>query len=66
MGGVIVGLGLFVSVASPYQQEAITAFLTAPAWSAELELWFPYWPFEPFLSLFIIAVGTALATKSKA
>ena len=66
MGGVIVGLGLLVSVASPYQQEAITAFLTAPAWSAELELWFPYWPFEPFLSLFIIAVGTALATKSKA
>ena len=63
MGGAIIGLGLIASAVTPYQQEAITAFLTAPAWSAELELWLPYWPLEPWLSLFILGIGTALATK---
>jgi DMSO/TMAO reductase YedYZ heme-binding membrane subunit len=63
LGGVIIGFGLLASAVSPYQQEAITTLLTTPAWSANLELWVPYWPFEPFLSLFIIGIGTALATK---
>jgi len=37
--------------------------LLAPAWSANLELWLPFWPFEPFLPLFIIGLGTLLLTK---
>jgi len=65
MGGAIIGLGLIASAASPYLQEPISAFLTAPAWSAELEMWLPYWPFEPYLSLFIIGLGTMLLTKTK-
>jgi hypothetical protein len=44
----------------------MTAFLTAPQWSATLELWLPYWPFEPYLSLFIIGLGTLLVTKTGA
>ena len=64
-GGALIGLGLFVTAASPYYQEAISDFLTAPAWSANLGLWLPYWPFEPYISLFIIALGTAVATKSR-
>lgn len=64
LGATIIALGLAWSVASLYLQDQVTTFLTAAAWSATLELWLPYWPFEPFLSLFIIAAGTLLATRS--
>jgi hypothetical protein len=63
-GATIIALGLIWSVASLYLQDQVTAFLTAPAWSATLELWLPFWPLEPFLSLFIIGAGTLLATRS--
>jgi hypothetical protein len=46
-------------------QEPVTTFLTAPNWSANLELWLPFWPFEPYLSLFVIGFGTMLVTKTK-
>ncbi len=65
-GGAIISIGLFASVASLYLQEPITEFLTTPKWSADLVLWFPFWPFEPYLSLFIIGFGTLLFTKAKA
>jgi DMSO/TMAO reductase YedYZ heme-binding membrane subunit len=63
LGGAIIAFGIFVSVASLYLQKPITDFLTAPNWSAELVLWFPFWPFEPYLSLFIIGLGTLLFTR---
>jgi DMSO/TMAO reductase YedYZ heme-binding membrane subunit len=66
VGGALVALGLFASAASLYMQEPITAFLTAPKWSADLVLWLPYWPFEPYLSIFAIGLGALLATKSRA
>ena len=66
LGGAIIAFGLFASAASLYFQEPITAFLTTPEWSADLVLWLPYWPFEPYLSIFIIGLGTLLATKSRA
>jgi len=50
-------------IAGLYWQEAMTAFLTATNWSANLELWIPFWPFEPYLSLLVIAFGTMLYTK---
>jgi len=65
LGGAIIAFGLFASAGSLFFQEPITAFLTAPEWSAKLELWLPFWPFEPYLSIFIIGLGTLLATKSK-
>jgi DMSO/TMAO reductase YedYZ heme-binding membrane subunit len=65
-GGAIIAVGLFASVASLYLQEPITELLTMPKWSADLVLWFPFWPFEPYLSLFIIGLGTLLFTKAKA
>ena len=64
LGGTIVVAGLAWSVASLYLQEATTAFLTAPKWSADLVLWLPYWPFEPYLSLFVMAFGATLLTKT--
>jgi len=63
LGSAFIAFGLFVSASQ--WQESVTAFLTAPKWSANLVLWLPYWPFEPFLSLFIIGLGAMLVTKVK-
>lgn len=63
-GAAIIALGVVVAATGRQWQEPMTAMLTAPAWSANLELWLPYWPFEPFLSLAMIAFGTLLATKA--
>jgi hypothetical protein len=66
LGGAIIACGLFVSATGLYWQKPVTAFLTSPKWSANLELWLPYWPFEPYLSIFIIGIGTMLVTKVRA
>jgi hypothetical protein len=65
-GGIIIAFGLFVSASGLHWQEPVTTFLTTPKWSAVLVLWLPYWPLEPYLSLFIIGFGTLLLTRSKA
>ena len=65
LGGVLMGLGLFYAVWSLIYQEEITAFLNDPEWSANLTLWLPYWPFEPYLSLMLIGLGTLLTTTVK-
>lgn len=62
LGGAIVACGLLAAGTGLLWQEPVTAFLTAPAWSANLVLWLPFWPFEPFLPLFAIGLGTLLAT----
>ena len=62
LGSAIIIFGLVWSAASLYWQERITDFLTASAWSADLVLWMPFWPYEPYLSLFIIGLGTMLIT----
>jgi len=65
LGGLFIIFGLLVSVSGLYWQDLITSLFTASAWSAELELWLPFWPFEPFLSLLVIGIGTLLITKNK-
>ena len=64
LGSAIIVLGLVWSAYGLYWQERVTGFLTTPEWSANLVLWQPFWPFEPFLSLFIIGLGTMLATMA--
>ncbi len=66
LGVAIIAFGLFAAAATLYLQEPVTAFLTAPKWSADLVLWFPFWPFEPYLSLFIIGLGAMLVTRARA
>ena len=66
LGGGIIAFGLLVAATGLQWQESVTEFLLAPAWSANLVLWLPYWPFEPYLSLFIIGLGAMLATISRA
>ena len=66
LGGVVVAFGLFISTSGRHWQEPVTTFLTTPKWSADLVLWLPYWPLEPYLSLFIIGFGALLLTRVKA
>ena len=63
LGGAIIAFGLFVAATVSHWQHPVTAFLTAPKWSAELVLWLPFWPFEPYFSLFIIGLGATLVTR---
>jgi hypothetical protein len=65
LGGLAIAAGLIASASGQHWQKAVSGFLGAPQWSANLELWFPYWPFEPFLSLLMIGFGVLLLTKSK-
>lgn len=62
-GGAIVVFGLCFAAVGMQWQAAISGFLTAVGWSANLELWLPFWPYEPFLSLFMIGIGTLMATR---
>ena len=64
MGSATIVFGLVWSAYGLYWQERVTGFLTTPEWSADLVLWLPFWPFEPFLSLFIIGLGTMLVTMA--
>lgn len=63
-GGATIALGILVASTGLHWRTQVTDFLTAPAWSATLELWLPYWPFEPFLSLFIVGLGMLVATAT--
>jgi DMSO/TMAO reductase YedYZ heme-binding membrane subunit len=60
LGSGIIAFGLVVAATGLQWQKHVTEFLTAPEWSTKLELWLPYWPFEPYLSLFIIGFGAML------
>ena len=62
-GIAIAMLGALAAALGWLWREPVSAFLLAPAWSANLELWLPYWPFEPFLPLFAIAIGAWLTTQ---
>lgn len=64
LGGATIAIGLLVAATGLRWQEPVTTFLTAPPWSANLVLWLPFWPFEPYLSLFIVGLGTLLATTT--
>jgi len=64
LGGIMIMMGLLVATTGLQWQKMVTGFLTGPAWSANLTLWLPYWPFEPFLSLALIGLGTLLATMT--
>ena len=66
LGGTMVVLGLLLSVTAHQWQAPVSAFLTTPAWSATLESWLPYWPFEPWIALFLIGVGTYFLSTPKA
>ena len=66
IGGGVVLLSVVLAVSGHLWQPALSTALLAPPWSAELELWLPFWPFEPFLPLLVMAVGVWTATNDVA
>lgn len=66
LGALVVAGGLLMAATGLSWQKPVSEALTGPAWSANLELWLPYWPFEPFLPLFVLGLGTLLFTWTKA
>ena len=64
LGGAIIAFGLVASATGLQWQDTMTTFLTVPAWSADLVLWLPFWPFEPFLPLFTLGLGTLFMTRT--
>jgi DMSO/TMAO reductase YedYZ heme-binding membrane subunit len=62
LGSGLIVFGLVASATGLHWQEPVTALLTGTKVSAELVLWLPYWPLEPYLSLFAIGLGTLLVT----
>ena len=62
LGGACLAMGLLYAAIGGYWQAELTGWLLAPAWSANLVLWLPFWPFEPFLSLFALGLGTLMLT----
>ena len=66
IGSGVVLLSLFLAFSGHLWQPALSTALLAPPWSAELELWLPFWPFEPFMPLLVMAVGIWTATPNLA
>ena len=61
-GAVIIASGFYAAATGLKWQDRVTTYLTSPAWSENLELWLPFWPFEPFLPLFIVGLGVMIWT----
>jgi hypothetical protein len=66
LGGTIIVCGFLAAATGLRWQDSVTTFLTAPQWSETLVQWLPFWPFEPFLPLIAIGLGTLLATAPRA
>lgn len=64
-GCLFIATGLAASVSGALWRESLSEFLLGPEWSATLELWLPFWPFEPFLPLVALCVGTLAFTGQR-
>ena len=64
-GAALLAAGLLVAATGLHWQGPVSAFLASPQWSATLELWLPFWPLQPYFSLMIIGLGTALLTARR-
>ncbi|MEM9623069.1 MAG: hypothetical protein AAF993_15565 [Pseudomonadota bacterium] len=63
VGFLLIGLGLLLSATGLQWQDPLTTWLTTPAWSEEMVLWLPFWPFEPFLPLLVLGLAVAILTQ---
>ncbi len=66
LGGVVIAVGLIAAATGLTWQDTASTLLTTPGWSANLEDWLPFWPFEPFLPLFLVGLGALLMTQGGA
>jgi DMSO/TMAO reductase YedYZ heme-binding membrane subunit len=66
LGYVIIAVGLVAASFGSFLQKSAEQYLTGYTLTRWPELYLPYWPFEPFLALFVIALGAFLIAKSGA
>ena len=59
-----VGAGLIAASFGSLWRETVSDMLTGYSFTQIPELYLPNWPFEPFLPLFVIALGVLLMTKA--
>ncbi|MEM8936082.1 MAG: hypothetical protein AAGC77_06715 [Pseudomonadota bacterium] len=64
-GGAFIALGPVAAATGQLWYPAVSSVLTGPSWSAETELWLPFWPLEPFLPLISFGIGVMLVTTVK-
>lgn len=57
-GGLLIVFGLLAAVSGAHWLYIVSDLTAGSGHLAELELWLPFWPLEPFLPLFIIGLGT--------
>jgi hypothetical protein len=65
IGSVMVATGMIAVGNGLLWAKPTIDLLTGYAITRLPELYLPYWPFEPYLPIFIIALGVFLTTKSK-
>jgi hypothetical protein len=56
-------VGLIAASFGSSWREPVEGFLMGTAFTKTLELYLPYWPFTPFLPLFVIGLGALLTTS---
>jgi hypothetical protein len=65
MGLSIAASGILVAVFTPMWRQLSEDLLTGYAVTYIPETYLPYWPFEPFIPLFIIAFGAYMTTRGR-
>ncbi len=58
----LIVFGLLAAVSGAQWYYAVSKLLTGTGHVAEVSLWLPFWPLEPFLPLFIVGLGTLCVT----
>jgi len=66
LGYAIIGVGLVAASFGSSWQKTAEQYLSGYTFTRWPELYLPYWPFEPFLALFVIALGAFLIAKARA
>ena len=64
-GYLFIILGFLIAQFGLLWREPTTNFLLSPNWSSNLELWLPFWPFEPFFCFFIMGLGVMILTPQE-
>jgi len=64
LGYAMIAVGLAATIFGSSLQESAEQYLSGYTFTRWPELYLPYWPFEPFLALFIIALGAFLVANS--
>ena len=61
-GSALIITGLLGAATGNYWYGPVNGLATFPEWSAQMELWLPFYPLEPFLPLLMMAMGAWIYT----